>query len=82
MNLMNIVKRIPVPDPWSEGEKIPWNEPEFSKRMLEYHLAQDHDLASRRFRIIDKHVKFLEGLSGEPSKVLDLGVDLVSTRVG
>ena len=73
MNLMNIVKRIPVPDPWSEGEKIPWNEPEFSKRMLEYHLAQDHDLASRRFRIIDKHVKFLEGLSGEPSKVLDLG---------
>ena len=73
MNLMNIVKRTPVPDPWSEGEKIPWNEPEFSKRMLQYHLAQDHDLASRRFSIIDKHVKFIDDLAGGPSKVLDLG---------
>jgi len=70
---MDIVKRIPVPDPWSEGEKIPWNDPEFSKRMLQYHLAQDHDLASRRFSIIDKHVKFIDDLAGGPSKVLDLG---------
>ena len=70
---MDIVKRIPVPDPWSEGEKIPWNDSEFSKRMLQYHLAQDHDLASRRFSIIDKHVKFIDDLAGGPSKVLDLG---------
>jgi len=70
---MDIVKRIPVPDPWSEGEKIPWNDPELSKRMLQYHLAQDHDLASRRFSIIDKHVKFIDDLAGGPSKVLDLG---------
>jgi len=73
MNLLDIVKRASVPDPWSEGEKIPWNEPEFSKRMLEYHLSQDHDLASRRFSIIDKHVTFIDGLVGGPSKVLDLG---------
>jgi len=73
MNLIDIVKRVSVPEPWSEGEKIPWNEPEFSKRMLNYHLAQDHDLASRRFSIIDKHVKFIDSLAGEPSKVLDLG---------
>ncbi len=62
-----------MPEPWSEGEKIPWNEPEFSKRMLKYHLDQEHDLASRRFSIIDKHVKFLDDLAGKPSKVLDLG---------
>lgn len=73
MNLIDIVKRISMPDPWSEGEKIPWNEPEFSKRMLQYHLAQDHDLASRRFSIIDKHVKFLNDLARGASKVLDLG---------
>jgi SAM-dependent methyltransferase len=73
MNLIDIVKRISMPDPWSEGEKIPWNEPEFSKRMLQYHLAQDHDLASRRFSIIDKHVKFLNDLACGASKVLDLG---------
>ena len=73
MNLIDIVKRTSVPDPWSEGEKILWNEPEFSKRMLQYHLSQDHDLASRRFSIIDKHVKFIDELAGGPSKVLDLG---------
>jgi len=73
MNLIDIVKRISMPKPWSEGEKIPWNDPEFSKRMLKYHLDQDHDLASRRFSIIDKHVKFIDGLVGGPSKVLDLG---------
>ena len=73
MNLIDIVKRTSVPDPWSEGEKIPWNEPEFSKRMLQYHLSQDHDLASRRFSIIDNHVKFIDDIAGGPSKVLDLG---------
>lgn len=73
MNLIEIVKRTPVPDPWSEGEKIPWNEPEFSKRMLKYHLDQEHDLASRRFSIIDKHIKFLDSHTGRPTKALDLG---------
>ena len=73
MNLIDVVKRTPVPEPWGEGEKIPWNEPGFSKRMLEYHLSQDHDLASRRFSIIDKHVKFIDGMAGGATKVLDLG---------
>ena len=43
----------------SEGEKIPWNDPESSDRMLEYHLTQEHDLASRRFDIIDRHVDWI-----------------------
>jgi len=73
MNLLDIVKRTPVPEPWGEGEKIPWNEPAFSKRMLEYHLSQDHDLASRRFTIIDKHVKFIDRIAGGATKALDLG---------
>lgn len=73
MKLIDIFKRTPVPEPWSEGEKIPWNDPEFSKRMLQYHLSQDHDLASRRFRIIDKHVEFIDKLVGGPTSILDLG---------
>lgn len=24
MNIMQLIKRIETPDPWSEGEKIPW----------------------------------------------------------
>lgn len=73
MNLMNIVKRTAKPEPWSEGGKIPWDEPEFSKRMLKEHLSQDHDMASRRFSLIEKHVKFIDRLAGGPTRVLDLG---------
>ena len=53
MNIMHLILRDEDPEPWSEGEKIPWNDPEFSERMLEYHLTQEHDLASRSFEIID-----------------------------
>ena len=48
MKLPDLVGREPAPDPWTEGEKIPWHEPEFSRRMLEEHLSQHHDAASRR----------------------------------
>jgi hypothetical protein len=43
MDLMDIIRRQAVPEPWSEGEKIPWNELGFSRRMLLEHLSQDHD---------------------------------------
>ena len=26
MNLIDIVNRTPIPEPWAEGEKIPWAE--------------------------------------------------------
>lgn len=32
----------------ADESKIPWDEPAFSQRMLENHLSQDHDWASRR----------------------------------
>ena len=75
MNLMDIVNRRPIPQPWAEGEKIPWNEPDFSQRMLREHLSQQHDLASRRFAVIDQHVAWIyrSALQEKPSRVLDLG---------
>lgn len=75
LTLLDIIHRQPVPEPWSEGEKIPWNDPEFSRRMLSEHLTQDHDLASRRFVIIDQHVAWIHQqlLSGSKSHILDLG---------
>ena len=84
MNIMQLMKRIETPEPWSEGEKIPWNDPEFSERMLKFHLTQEHDLASRRFEIIDKHVDWIHNKLGEkPSKILDLacGPGLYSNRL-
>ena len=75
MNLADLENRKPVPEPWAEGEKIPWDEPGFSARMLREHLSQDHDLASRRSGKIDAHVDWIHRvlLKGRPSRVLDLG---------
>lgn len=75
MNLLDIVARAPQPEPWAEGEKIPWNDPGFSSRMLAEHLSQAHDAASRRFAIIDQQVAWIHShvLGGETAPVLDLG---------
>jgi len=86
MNLLEIVRRPQPPEPWAEGEKIPWNDPEFSKRMLREHLSQAHDHASRRLGIIDAHVGWIHSalLGGRPSRVLDLacGPGLYLERLG
>lgn len=62
------------PAPWELGEKIPWDNPEFSQRMLVQHLSQEHDWASRRSTIIDQQVGWLvRHLPEAPSRILDLG---------
>jgi len=75
VNLSDVVHRLPNPEPWSEGEKIPWNEPEFSARMLKEHLSQQHDAASRRFVTIDRQVAWVHEtlLKSVTTSVLDLG---------
>ena len=72
---LEIVNRDPHPIPWSEAENIPWDEPGFSRRMLAEHLTQEHDAASRRFKVIDRHVRWIHRrvLHRSPSLVLDLG---------
>ena len=75
MNLIDLVKRQRPPAPWAEGDKIPWDDPDFSRRMLAEHLSQAHDHASRRSEIIEQHVGWIHQylLGGRPSQVLDLG---------
>lgn len=75
MNLKDIVNRSENPIPWTEGEKIPWDEPAFSERMLCEHLSQDHDAASRRFAIIDQHVSWIHEtlFKDRSARLLDLG---------
>lgn len=60
---------------WSGAYKIPWDDPGFSRRMLALHLAQDHDMASRRVEWIDRQVEWIhrEPLHGRPASILDLG---------
>ncbi len=73
--LAAILERRLPPLPWVEGDNIPWQEPNFSRRMLAEHLSQEHDLASRRASSIDAHVSFVaERLQGiDNASVLDLG---------
>jgi SAM-dependent methyltransferase len=85
MNLLDVVRRSPRPEPWSEGDNIPWHEPGFSARMLREHLSQEHDAASRRSEKIDRHVASIHTtlLEGTPARVLDLGCGpgLYTTRL-
>ena len=75
MEILDLIERRAIPKPWAEGDNIPWNEPEFSERMLTEHLSQAHDMASRRFEIIDTHIEWIHHklLKGTQSKILDLG---------
>ncbi|NTU64665.1 MAG: class I SAM-dependent methyltransferase [Chloroflexi bacterium] len=75
MNLLDLLHRASPPVPWAEGDKIPWNDPDFSRRMLREHLSQAHDAASRRSIIIDEHVDWIHRavLHNRSSRVLDLG---------
>ncbi len=59
----------------TEWKKIPWHDPDFSRRMLQEHLTQDHDAASRRLPIIDEHVDWIhrQVLGAKPASILDLG---------
>ena len=74
MKLEDMVNRNLPPLPWAEGEKIPWDDPAFSERMLREHLSQDHDMASRRQQMIDLHVSWIHEmcLKGRSSRILDL----------
>ena len=75
MTLLDLVHRTQDPKPWAEGEKIPWDDPQFSARMLNEHLSQTHDAASRRADIIDQQVAWIHHhiLGDNPARILDLG---------
>ncbi len=53
--------------------KIPWDEPAFSQRMLENHLSQDHDWASRRLTVIEQQVTWITRQLPAGARILDLG---------
>jgi len=73
MKVSDIIKRVQPAPPWVYGEKIPWNDPEFSRRMLQFHLAQDSDWASRRSEFIQHHVDWVAAQLPAPgSRILDL----------
>lgn len=85
MNLHDILNRKTPPTPWAESGKIPWDEPGFSARMLQEHLSQAHDAASRRFAVIERQVDWIhrQALGGRTGRILDLacGPGLYAARL-
>lgn len=61
--------------PTDHWQKIPWDDPDFSRRMLDVHLTQETDAASRRTSKIDAHVDWIHRkvLGSESATILDLG---------
>lgn len=55
-----------------DDSKIPWNDPAFSQRMLENHLSQEHDWASRRFSVIEQQVAWITSQLPMGARILDL----------
>ena len=60
---------------WDGSYKIPWDDPDFSRRMLAEHLSQEHDLASRKREMIRKQVQWIHEhiCNKTPAKLLDIG---------
>ncbi len=76
MNIKSIIDNTPdAENLWDGKYKIPWDDPEFSKRMLSEHLSQDHDLASRKQEIIKAQVEWIQQnfSSSSTMRLLDIG---------
>lgn len=74
--IYDIINRIPeTTNLWGGSHKIPWNDPDFSARILREHLSQDHNLASRKQQYIEAQTAWISSalLGGTPATILDLG---------
>ncbi|WP_447878031.1 methyltransferase domain-containing protein [Serratia fonticola] len=56
-----------------DESKIPWDDPAFSQRMLENHLSQEHNWASRKLPVIERQVAWIASQLPAGARILDLG---------
>ena len=74
MKIADIIARKSPSQSVSSSNALPWHQKEFSHRMLQEHLSQEHDMASRNLELIKKQVDWINNvvLKEKVSKVLDL----------
>jgi SAM-dependent methyltransferase len=64
----------PWPAPFDADAELDWGQPEFARRLLQEHLDQSHDGASRRKTVIARHIRRLKRLlPAAPARILDAG---------
>lgn len=75
MRFSDICQRKLEINPWEEGERIPWDDPEFSKRVLTEHLSQTTTAASKQKKTIQKECAWIFStlMKHQPGRILDLG---------
>lgn len=76
MNITNLIKRTKRPDAYAPGTTIMWEDEYISKQLLEVHLNQHIDLASRKESTITQTVEWILNKSEATSQklnILDLG---------
>ena len=62
--LRRLYGRSQPPAPWRDGANLPWDDPDFSERMLREHLDQSHGAASRRLPEIRGQVQVMRNWLG------------------
>ncbi|MBP2133567.1 2-polyprenyl-3-methyl-5-hydroxy-6-metoxy-1,4-benzoquinol methylase [Methanomicrobium sp. W14] len=74
MNLKKLCEISEKPEIYEKGDAFMWDDEYISKKLLEIHLSQDTDLASRKKPAIEKTTGWiLERLGKENADILDLG---------
>lgn len=72
--LWRIYRRPDRPPAWIKGGNLPWNNPDFSRRMLREHLDESHGAASRQTTERDQQIQWLWDHLGleQRCRVLDI----------
>ena len=72
--LWRIYRRPDRPTAWIQGGNLPWNDPDFSRRMLREHLDESHGAASRQTAERDLQIEWLWDHLGlkRGARVLDI----------
>lgn len=74
MNIKNLLKYSQKPDLYEPANAIMWTDPHISKQLLDVHLSEHTDLASRKPETISKTVDWILSQTNEEKlKILDLG---------
>lgn len=74
MNIKNIIAKVQKPVLYEKGTSVMWTDEHISKQLLQVHLNEDLDLASRKMSTIKKTAKWiLEQVPGKSLNIIDLG---------
>ncbi len=74
MNIKNVIDRAKMPEIYTPGTALMWVDEYISTQLLEVHLSQDVELASRKETTISTTVNWiLNKVPGDRMNILDLG---------